>query len=225
MDGESQASQENLAFNNRNLFSNHYLLNLIQGSPEWKKKDHVEAFNAIKRAYTSQSAFFDGLNEAQLEERFYKNIFKKILPFYEVQERSGSDKPDYAFFADQETIDDAHRSVETKSFFAGALAVGDVKQWDVELDKFGKDRQDKRRNPSFQMWLYLNDTGVNWGILSMGKIGVFTEKTSRFMFTMRLTWHLCWKITILKGSSIFTIFSGAKLFCPMKLARSSLRRF
>ena len=169
MEGESQVLPENLVFNNRNLFSNHYLLNLIQRSPEWKKKDHIEAFNSIKRAYTSQSVFFDGLKEAQLEERFYTLIFRKILPFYEVQESSGPDSPDYAFFADQETIDDAHGSAGSKSFFTGALAVGEVKRWDIELDRFGKDRQDKRRNPSFQMWLYLNETGVNWGILSNGR--------------------------------------------------------
>ncbi len=169
MEGESQVLPENLVFNNRNLFSNHYLLNLIQSSPEWKKKEHVEAFNSIKRVYTSQSAFFDGLKESQLEERFYTIIFKKILPCYEVQESSGSDSPDYAFFAAQETIDDAHKSADSKSFFTGALAIGEVKRWDVELDRFGKDRQDKRRNPSFQMWLYLNETGVNWGILSNGR--------------------------------------------------------
>lgn len=161
--------QENLTFNNRNLFSNLYLLSFIQSTTEWKKKDHVEAFNAIKRVYTAQSAFFDGLKEAQLEERFFTIIFKKILPFYEVQESAGTDSPDYAFFDAQNSIDTAHRSENEKSFFNGALAVGEVKRWDVEMDRFGKDRHIKRRNPSFQMWLYLNETGVNWGILSNGR--------------------------------------------------------
>ena len=73
------------------------------------------------------------------------------------------------FFAAQESLDNDHRSSDTKSFFNGTLAIGEVKRWDVELDRFGKDRHDKRRNPSFQMWLYLNETGVNWGILSNGR--------------------------------------------------------
>jgi hypothetical protein len=156
-------------FNNSYLFSNHYLEKLVQNNPEWKKEEHVAAFSAIKKVYTAQSAFFDGLKESQLEERFYTVIFKKILPFYEVQESSGPDSPDYAFFAAQESIDNAHRSADSKSFFNGAFAIGEVKRWDIELDRFGKDRHDKRRNPSFQMWLYLNETGVNWGILSNGR--------------------------------------------------------
>ena len=156
-------------FNNNYLFSNHYLEKLVQNNPEWKKEEHLAAFSAIKKVYAAQSAFFDGLKESQLEERFFTIIFKKILPFYEVQESSGPDSPDYAFFASQESIDNAHRSADSKSFFNGAFAVGEVKRWDVELDRFGKDRHDKRRNPSFQMWLYLNETGVNWGILSNGR--------------------------------------------------------
>ncbi len=156
-------------FNNSYLFSNHYLEKLVQNNPEWKKEDHVAAFAAIKKVYTAQSAFFDGLKESQLEERFFTIIFKKILPFYEVQESSGPDSPDYAFFAAQESIDNAHRSVDSKSFFGGAFAICEVKRWDIELDRFGKDRHDKRRNPSFQMWLYLNETGVDWGILSNGR--------------------------------------------------------
>ena len=77
-------------------------------------------FRSNKKVYTAQSAFFDGLKESQLEERFYTIIFKKILPFYEVQESSGPDSPDYAFFAAQESIDNAHISEDSKSFFSGA---------------------------------------------------------------------------------------------------------
>ena len=115
-------------FYNINLFSNHYLEKLVQNNPEWKKEEHVAAFSAIKKVYTAQSAFFDGLKESQLEERFFTIIFKKILPFYEVQESSGPDSPDYAFFAAAESIDNAHRSADSdsKSFFNGALAIGEV---------------------------------------------------------------------------------------------------
>jgi hypothetical protein len=89
---------------------------LVQNNPEWKKEEHMAAFTAIKKVYTAQSAFFDDLKESQLEERFFTIIFKKILPFFEVQESSGPDSPDYAFFATQESIDNAHRSADSKSF-------------------------------------------------------------------------------------------------------------
>ena len=74
-------SPETQPFKNNNLFSNHYLEKLVQDNLEWKKEEHVAAFTAIKKVYTAQSAFFDGLKESQLEERFYTIIFKKILPF------------------------------------------------------------------------------------------------------------------------------------------------
>jgi hypothetical protein len=163
-------SEIDLPFNNKNLFSNYYLEKLVQRNPEWSKKEHISAFNLMRKLYIGQSIFFDGLKESQLEERFFTKIFKTILPFYEVQESTTeNDSPDYAFFANSQAIDNAHRSVDSKSFFVSAIAIGEVKRWDVELDRFGKDRKDRRRNPSFQMWLYLHETELNWGILSNGK--------------------------------------------------------
>jgi len=58
------------AFNNRNLFP----ITIYQPnskSLEWNKKEHSEAFTAIKRVYKALSAFFDGLKESPLEERIF----------------------------------------------------------------------------------------------------------------------------------------------------------
>ena len=56
--------QESRPFNNRNLFSNHYLENLIQSNPEWSEEDHIEAFNAIKKQYNGLSIFFEDIKES-----------------------------------------------------------------------------------------------------------------------------------------------------------------
>ncbi|CAD6491706.1 MAG: Eco57I restriction-modification methylase [Candidatus Argoarchaeum ethanivorans] len=157
------------AINNRNLFSNHYLENQINSTVEWEKDEHVSAFKEIKKIYDTEIAFVEYLNESQLEKRFFRRVFQIILPNFEVQETTKTkDFPDYAFFPDEESLNNAHRTKGTKSFYNGSLAIGEVKKWNAELDRFGKNRHDKRRNPSFQIWLYLHETEPVWGILSNG---------------------------------------------------------
>ena len=157
--------------NNKHLFSNYYLENQIDSTTEWRRLDHESAFFEIKKIYDREKAFVGNLSEPQLESRFFRPIFKIILPHYEVQgaTRDFSEFPDYAFFPDKVSSDRAQIHKDTASFFKEAYAVGEVKKWDIELDKFGKNRQDKRRNPSFQIWLYLHDTEPMWGILSNGR--------------------------------------------------------
>ena len=157
-------------FNNRNLFSNHYLDNQIRSAPEWARSDHEAAFLDLKRIYQREAAFVGGLSESQLEARLLRQVFAVILPEYEVQGATRSREfPDYAFFPDREARDRAQANKDTDSFFKGAFAIGEVKRWEAELDRFGRDRQDKRRNPSFQIWLYLQETEPGWGILTNGE--------------------------------------------------------
>ncbi|MDF0591856.1 hypothetical protein P0O15_11880, partial [Methanotrichaceae archaeon Mx] len=157
-------------FSNRNLFSNHYLDNQIRSAPEWGKNDHLAAFGDLKRIYEGEAAFVGGMSEAQLEERLLRRVFAVILPQFEVQGATRSREfPDYAFFPDREARDRAQGNKDSESFFKGAFAIGEVKRWDASLDRFGKDRQDKRRNPSFQIWLYLQETEPGWGVLTNGE--------------------------------------------------------
>ncbi|MEA2046782.1 MAG: TaqI-like C-terminal specificity domain-containing protein [Euryarchaeota archaeon] len=157
--------------NNKHLFSNYYLENQINSTLEWRKQDHESAFQEIRKIYDREIDLVRNLNESQLEDRFFREIFKGILPNYEVQGITlAKEFPDYAFFPDQESQDRAQRDKDTESFFKEALAIGEVKKWDIELDRFGKDRHNKKRNPSFQTWLYLHDTEPKWGILSNGRM-------------------------------------------------------
>ncbi|MHC1595063.1 MAG: Eco57I restriction-modification methylase domain-containing protein [Methanotrichaceae archaeon] len=157
--------------NNKHLFSNYYLENQINSTLEWRKQDHESAFQEIRKIYDREIDLVRNLNESQLEDRFFREIFKGILPNYEVQGITlAKEFPDYAFFPDQGSQDRAQRDKDTESFFKEALAIGEVKKWDIELDRFGKDRHNKKRNPSFQTWLYLHDTEPKWGILSNGRM-------------------------------------------------------
>ncbi|HUU88696.1 MAG TPA: DNA methyltransferase, partial [Candidatus Glassbacteria bacterium] len=157
------------AVNNKNLFSNYYLDNQIKSNPEWEKNDHIEAFNQIKKIYNAEFAFLETLNEKQLEIRFFGPIFNILNHTFEVNESTGNKEfPDYAFFQDRNSLDDAHRNSSTNSFYNNAYAIGEVKRWGIELDRFGRDWDNRKRNPSLQIWIYLHDVTPKWGILTNG---------------------------------------------------------
>ena len=159
------------AVNNQNLFSNHYLENLIRNNDEWRSNDHKTVFDEIKKIYDDEKPFLEGLNESQLEEKFFRRIFKVMLPDFAVQAGTESqDFPDYAFFEDVNALNVAHLNKGSRSFYQNAFAVGEVKRWDTNLDRFGKGKHDKNTNPSFQIWLYLHETEPEWGVLSNGRL-------------------------------------------------------
>src|SRR3972149_6944174 len=138
------------ARDNKNLFSNYYLDNQIKNNPEWKKEEHKVAFSEIKKLYETEKDFIPTLNEKQLEQRFFGPIFKILNHTVEVNEGTEQgDFPDYAFFSDRASLDDAHKQMGN-SFYNNAFAIGEVKRWGIELDRYGKDKFDRKRNPSQQ---------------------------------------------------------------------------
>ena len=158
-------------YRNNNLFSNYYLEKYIPESTEWKKKDHIAVFEQIKKIYTRESASIKTLNEKQLENHFFNEIFSILGFIYEVTEPTHARNfPDYAFFFDRNGLDDAHKNKETIPFFTNAVAIGEVKQWKVDLDKVSKNEYNISENPSLQIWTYLEDTEQKWGILTNGRI-------------------------------------------------------
>jgi hypothetical protein len=158
-------------YRNNNLFSNYYLEKYLPESPEWKKKDHIAVFEQIKNIYNRESASIKTLNEKQLENHFFNEIFSILGFIYEVTEPTEARNfPDYAFFFDRNGRDDAHKNKATIPFFTNAVAIGEVKQWKVDLDKVSKNEYNISENPSLQIWTYLDDTQQKWGILSNGRI-------------------------------------------------------
>lgn len=156
--------------NNRNLFSNHYLENVLPTLPEWSQEEHIQAYAKIKGIYQRERAFLTPqMKEAQIEERFFRPIFKSLGFEFEVQETVAEtgEFPDYAFFKSRADLEAAHG--EGVSFYDRALAVGEVKRWETPLDSFRRDRYRRHKNPSFQIWLYLHQTKPKWGILSNGR--------------------------------------------------------
>ncbi|HEX2091837.1 MAG TPA: N-6 DNA methylase [Longimicrobiaceae bacterium] len=166
-----------LPFDNRSLFSDHYLTDRLPGLREWK--EDVSAPSAVLRSlYAKERDRLEGMSEAQLEEEWVKPILRDVLGWsYEVQTpvtgMAGQTKrPDYALFTDEERKRVAGGRIKDEgAFYDQAAAIAEAKYWDRPLDReVRKEVRDiTQTNPSFQIVSYLFETGVQWGILTNGK--------------------------------------------------------
>jgi type I restriction-modification system DNA methylase subunit len=167
----------------QNLFSKNFLKDRIQELLLWRElKEHEKAFEEIKRLYEREKGNFEGYREAQLEDHFIKPVLRKLGHHFEVQQPSDRSRltPDYAFFRSEEDRIEAQRTKGNKEFYRNAIAVGDAKEWGTPLDKKSRGREKySKDNPSFQIDIYLRDTGLPWGILTNGRYWrIYYEKTS-----------------------------------------------
>ncbi len=166
-------------FNNSNLFSNHYLEHQVVRNPEWDDEEEgevglAEAFDEIKEALCTRINIVKRYSEAELEEFLIRPIFAILGHHYSLQQKVSRNQhfPDYGFFPDRMSLEEAYAQKETGSadFYREAIAVGDAKRWTVSLDKKaeGKGRTFDMMNPSFQIDTYLRETPPRWAILTNG---------------------------------------------------------
>lgn len=161
---------------NQGLFVDYFLNELLpQRVPEWQADEKIQkTFDSIKALYDRLKRVLRQQTEAQLEEKFIKEILKILGHIhYEVQPTlvraaSGLKKPDYALFPDEDTQAEAQSVKGKPEFFHKVLAIAEAKKWERPLDKVVKDLKDKD-NPSLQMDQYLYYTEVPWGILTNGR--------------------------------------------------------
>ena len=175
-------SPDSRPFKNSNLFSNHYLEKLVKDSPEWQEEAGLaEAFARIKELYLRKARVLENYNESQLEENFIRPVLRLLGHYFGVQGKVlGKDRtPDYAFFPDQESLDEAEAR-PGEDYYRRAVAVGDAKSWKISLDKSRKGQGSfEMLNPSFQIDVYLRDTPPKWAILTSGRLWrLYHEATS-----------------------------------------------
>ncbi len=164
-------------FDNRSLFSDYYLIERLADHAQWSE-GVAGPFQMARDLYDEKRDILDGLNEAQTEEEFIKPLLRDVLGFdFEVQKsttRHGQlNRPDYILFPNKESKEEAQHLRDKKgAYYARAAAVADAKYWNRPLDRQLKDSRDEftNANPSFQIVNYLVATGVDWGILTNGKL-------------------------------------------------------
>jgi len=199
------------------LFSQHYLTRRIQEHPEWSE-DVAAPFEQLRALYEQKREILPTLNEAQTEAEFIRPALE-ILGFAYIPQtltrRAGRvQRPDYALFTDEAAKSEAYPlQSDEPAFYARTLAIADAKYWERSLSETRRDDPRdvfKNTNPSFQIVNYLTGTGVDWGILTNGRL-----------------WRLYWR----QASSTATEFYEVDLVealesgDPSTELRASLERF
>ena len=155
-------SYEFVAYRNQELFSDNYLKNRLPDSELWAAEGLRECRQQIAKLYEREKPLLPSYNEPQLEDHVVRPVLSLLGHCYEVQEKL-IDQPDYAFFAGETACQAAHRKPEGK-FWEDAIGLADAKAWDVNLDAKGKD------SPFGQIKRYLFEYGIDWGILTNGRL-------------------------------------------------------
>jgi hypothetical protein len=160
---------------NEKLFSKHFLEERIKGVSEWQEEEKAKiAYEKIKGIYDEKKGVIVTYtdNEAQLEMDFIRPVLKTLGHIFGVQAtvQQSARRPDYAFFEKEEDKTKAFKNKDSDDFYRTAIAVGDAKAWDKDLDKKvgGKDIFENQ-NPSYQIDFYLRETHPDWGILTNGR--------------------------------------------------------
>lgn len=165
------------AHRNQQLFSDHYLNSTLPARDDWRRlADKADATRQTVAALLA--AYQPSANEAQTEHDLVRPILKALGHDFEVQPAlktpDGTKKPDYLFYRDPASLQ-AHKNKTLTDAVSrqGALAVGDAKYWDRPLDSTLPTKSADlftNKNPSYQIAFYVQHTGVDWGILTNGRL-------------------------------------------------------
>jgi type I restriction-modification system DNA methylase subunit len=164
-------------YNNRSLFSDYYLRELVRDDPHWK--DVLAGVSALRQRiadiYRRGMPGIEQASEAEVERRLIRPVLDALAHVYEAQPNvrsaEGTKTPDYGIFA---TVEDRKKAAEAgiDNYWKHALAVGDAKAWDRSLDRRLKGPGDPftNHNPSYQIDFYLRATDLKWGVLTNGRL-------------------------------------------------------
>lgn len=124
------------------------------------------------------AAYTPGDKEAQTEDDWIEPVLRLLGHTFEVQPSlqtpDGTKTPDYVFYRDQDQLlANKGKKLNETLLHSRAIAVGDAKYWDrpldVSLKRAGGDPF-TNKNPSYQIAFYMQHSGLDWGILTNGRL-------------------------------------------------------
>jgi len=173
---------------NRNLFSDHFLKDLLPQDESWQvDEDKLKlAMQGATNLYAGREEEWSQSNEAQLERKLVRPMLGNLGHCFEVQTSlptvEGRRWPDYTFFATDENRREALDFAGAEAYFSKAIGIGDAKRWGQPLGRAQRPMGDKfdRLNPSWQIDYYLRMSGARWAILTNGRVWRLYNKDTSF---------------------------------------------
>ncbi|MGI9061713.1 MAG: Eco57I restriction-modification methylase domain-containing protein [Ktedonobacteraceae bacterium] len=162
---------------NQQLFSDHYLNVILPGREDWRMLG-IEAEQVLYDLQKIYAGYTPSEKEAQTEDDLVKPVLKRLGHAFEVQASletpDGTKVPDYIFYRDQHAVVSNKGKKLSEALLHGrAFAVGDAKYWDRPLDislKHVSGDSFTTKNPSYQISFYMQHSGLDWGILTNGRL-------------------------------------------------------
>ena len=164
-------------YRNQQLFSDYYLANTLPQRADWQALA-VQAQPVMAKIAAIFKKYKPSENEPQTEDGFVKPVLQALGHTCEIQAplatAEGTKKPDYIFYLDEDALNaNKGRRLDDHLLQGKAFAVGDAKYWDRPLDvtskKIGSDPF-SNKNPSYQIAFYMQHSGLEWGILTNGRL-------------------------------------------------------
>ncbi len=163
--------------NNQQLFSDYFLNETLPKQIDWQALTS-EARSVMEKITAIWQKFEPSGIEAQTERDFVQPVLDVLGHTYEVQASlrtpDGTKTPDYVFYRDQASQTHNKNKVLTDELLQSrAFAVGDAKHWDRKLDTTIKGSTTDpftNKNPSYQISFYMQHSGLEWGILTNGRL-------------------------------------------------------
>ncbi len=168
---------------NQQLFSDHYLNVILPKREDWQVLA-VEAEPFMGDLQRILADYMPSDKEAQLEDDLVKPVLRHLGHTFEVQPSletpAGTKAPDYVFYRDQAALlANKGKKLNEARLQGRAFAVGDAKYWDrpldVSLKSMGGDPF-TNKNPSYQISFYMQNSGLDWGILTNGRLWRLYQK-------------------------------------------------
>ena len=170
---------------NQQVFSDYYLDTLLPQRQDWQEL-LAEAEPVRQKMAVLFARYKPGDKEAQVEHDFIRPVLVALGHTFEVQASlatpDGTKQPDYIFYRDAEALNANKGKRLTDTLLqSGAFAVGDAKYWDCPLDTAIRGRGGDpftNKNPSYQIAFYMQHSGLEWGILTNGRLWRLYHKST-----------------------------------------------
>lgn len=174
--------------NNQQLFSDHYLDHILPQRQDWQALT-VEAEPVMAEISTLFKKYIPTRNEAQTQYYFVKPVLETLGHTLEVQPTlrtpEGIKILDYVFYYDLDALYANRGEKLTKELLhLKAFAIGEAKYWNCPLDKIIKSKPDDictEKNPSYRISRCIRYTGLDWGILTNGRLWRLYHKDTAYL--------------------------------------------
>ncbi len=168
------------AHSNHGLFADHYLNDILPELDVWAEieEEAKDAFERIQKLYQDKKDILSpDVSEDAIEKEFIEPILDIINPHYVLRPTKRSPKkrwvPDYGLYPTDAAKREAYKHIKSPEVFKDSIGILEAKRWERPLDR---KLPDDPNNPSLQVTDYLLRTGIQWGVLTNGRLWRIYER-------------------------------------------------